>query len=58
MELDQEILGRGIWVINYVCPQEMNSCDVLQIPAGCGSQAVQKIALQMTLLVPVPSEGL
>lgn len=58
MELGQEILGRGIWVMNYVCPQEMNSCDMLQIPAGCGSQALQNIALQMTLLVPVPLEAL
>jgi len=45
MELDQEILGLDIWVMNYVCPQETNSCDVLQIPAGCGSQSHQIISL-------------
>lgn len=44
MELDQEILGLDIWVMNYICPQEMNSCDVLQIPAGCGRQSLQNIA--------------
>lgn len=27
------------------------------IPAGCGSQALQNIVLQITLLLPVPSEG-